>query len=271
MSSPFFSIIIPTYQSERSIESCLNSILAQSFADFEVIIQDGKSSDNTCDLVRAFDDARLLLFSEKDTGVYHAMNRAIDKLSGNWVLFLGSDDRLYVNETLETLKLFLDSTPHADLVYGNVIMAGDSHWIKDGEIYMGETNPAILFDKNLCQQSILYNKRIFDKGERYNPKYPILGDFDFNLRCFAQYQVVYTTQIISIYYTGGLSSIAVDEAFAKDKWINITRYYHYKLLSPSMRAYKRNFKKAAKQLLKNGNIRDRIAAIAVYVYFKFVT
>lgn len=269
MSSPFFSIIIPTYQSERTIESCLNSILAQSFGSFEVIIQDGQSSDNTCDLVRAFDDARLRLFSEKDNGVYHAMNRAIDKLSGNWVLFLGSDDRLYANETLEMLKFFLDSATSADLVYGNVIMAGDSHWIKDGEVYMGETNPAILFDKNLCQQSILYNRRIFDKGERYDPKYPVLADFDLNLRCFARYQIAYTPQIVSVYYTGGLSSTAMDKAFAQDKWVNIIRYYRYELLSPAMNAYKRVFKKAAKQLLKSGSMHDRITAIAVYLYFKF--
>src|SRR5690606_3782425 len=81
--------------------------------------------------------------------------------------------------------------------------------------------------------------------------------------------VVYTTQVVSVYYTGGLSSTTIDKAFARDKWINIIRYYHYKLLSPSMSAYKRDFKRAAKQLLKNGSMRDRITAIAVYLYFKF--
>jgi len=135
---------------------------------------------------------------------------------------------------------------------------------------MGETNPAILFDKNLCQQSILYNKRIFDRGERYNPKYRVLADFDLNLRCFARYQVAYTAQIVSVYNTGGLSSTAIDKAFALDKWINIIHYYRYKLLSPVMAPYKRNFKSAAKQLVKSGNLSNRIAAAAVYLYFKFV-
>src|SRR5690606_34346456 len=110
---------------------------------------------------------------------------------------------------------------------------------------------------------------IFERGERYNTKYPVLADFDLNLRCFARYRVVYTTQVVSVYYTGGLSSTTIDKAFARDKWINIIRYYHYKLLSPSMSAYKRDFKRAAKQLLKNGSMRDRITAIAVYLYFKF--
>src|SRR5690606_11633510 len=114
MSSPFFSIIIPTYKSERTIESCIKSILGQSFGDFEVIIQDGQSMDSTCDLVRAFGDARIRLFSERDKGVYHAMNRAIDKLSGNWALFLGSDDRLYNTETLKSLNYFWESSPYVD-------------------------------------------------------------------------------------------------------------------------------------------------------------
>src|SRR5690606_5799537 len=138
---------------------------------------------------------------------------------------------------------------------------------KDGEIYMGETNPAILFDKNLCQQSILYNKRIFDRGERYNPKYRVLADFDLNLRCFARYQVAYTAQIVSVYNTGGLSSTSIDKAFAPDKRINIIRYDRHTLPSPSMAPYKRNFKSAAKQLLNSGNLSNRITAVAVYLYF----
>ena len=270
MSSPFFSIIVPTYQSERTIESCITSILEQSFGDFEVIIQDGQSTDSTCDLVRAFGDSRLLLFSERDNGVYDAMNRAINKLLGQWVLFLGSDDRLYTNDTLAVLNTFLVSNPSADLVYGNVIMVGDSHWIKDGEIYMGKTHLALLFEKNICHQSILYNKRIFERGELYNLTYPVLADFDFNLRCFARYKVTYTTQVIAAYSTGGLSSTTSDKPFARDKWSNIIRYYRYRLLSPSFAVYKRDFKGGAKRLLRNGTVKERIVALAVYLYFKFI-
>ncbi|WP_262249598.1 glycosyltransferase family 2 protein [Parapedobacter soli] len=269
MIKPFFSIVIPTYQSASTINSCLTSVLDQSFTDFEIIVQDGQSTDGTCDLIRKFADSRLRLFSEKDCGVYDAMNRAIGRLSGQWVLFLGSDDRLYADDTLAMLHTFLASTPSADLVYGNVIMAGDSHWIKDGEIYMGETHLALLFQKNLCQQSILYNKQIFERGERYNLTYPVLADYDLNLRCFARYKITYTTQVIAVYSTGGLSSTTADEPFARDKWINIIRYYRYALLSASLAAHKQDFKRAAKHLLRNGTPQERMLALAVYLYFKF--
>lgn len=270
MSKPLFSIVIPTYQSAHTIKPCIESVLGQTFNNFEIIVQDGQSTDETCNLVRTFGDSRICLYSEKDYGVYDAMNRAINKLLGEWVLFLGSDDKLYANDTLAKLDTFLVSNPPTDLVYGNVIMVGDSHWVKDGEIYMGETHLALLFEKNLCHQSILYNKRIFERGELYNQTYPVLADYDFNLRCFARYKVTYTTQVIAAYSTGGLSSITPDKPFARDKWINIIRYYRYRLLSPSFAVYKRDIKGGAKHLLRNGTVRERMIALAIYLYFKFV-
>src|SRR5690606_21769007 len=73
---PYFSIIVPTYQAEATISTCLKSILAQDFVDFEVIIQDGLSTDQTVSLVKQHNDPRIRLFIEKDNGVYDAMNRA---------------------------------------------------------------------------------------------------------------------------------------------------------------------------------------------------
>ncbi len=266
---PLFSIIIPTYQSGSTVAACIASVLNQTLQDFEIIVQDGQSSDETIEAVKRYQDSRIRLFSEKDSGVYDAMNRAIDKLSGEWVLFLGSDDRLYANDTLRKLKDVVSSTP-ADLVYGNVLMSGDSRWIKDGDIYMGETNLAVLFEKNLCHQSILYHRRIFDNGERYNTRYTVLADFDFNLRCFARYDVQYTPLIISVFATGGISSTMVDEAFAHERWENIANYYGYKLLSPSLIGYERIFKRTGKRLLKRGKLREGTAALTAYLYFKFL-
>lgn len=266
---PFFSIIIPTYQSGSTITTCIASVLDQTFHDFEIIVQDGQSSDETIDLLSQYKDPRIRVFVEKDTGVYDAMNRAIDKVFGEWILFMGSDDRLYENDTLSVLKNTITST-HADLVYGNVLMSGDSRWIKDGEIYMGETNLRVLFEKNLCHQSILYNRRIFDNGERYNPRYTVLADFDFNLRCFARYNVFYTPLIISVFATGGISSTMLDEAFAREHWANIVGYYGYKLMSPSLVGYKRILKKTGKALLKKGKLRDGIVALTTYLYFKIL-
>ena len=86
MNIPLFSIIIPTYNSEKSIEQCLKSIFSQSFDSFQVLIIDGLSTDKTIQIVEAYSqiDKRLSFFSEKDKGVYDAMNKGISKATGEW-------------------------------------------------------------------------------------------------------------------------------------------------------------------------------------------
>ncbi|MGK6351980.1 glycosyltransferase family 2 protein [Parapedobacter sp. DT-150] len=269
MSDPLFSIIIPTFQSEQTIHSCISSILDQTFGDFEIIVQDGLSSDKTASIIQAWGDDRIKLFSEKDRGVYDAMNSALDRVSGRWILFLGSDDLLFERSTLASLSNVVQKTD-ADLVYGNVIISGDSHWIKDGTIYRGETDLATLFVQNLSHQSILYHRRIFEDGLRFKLIYPICADFDLNLRCFAHYKTEYTPLIMAVFTTGGISTVGVDERFENEKWENIIRYYRHKLSSPAFIGYKGIFRKTGKLLIRKGEIGPGISAMMAYLYLKLV-
>ena len=267
MSDPLFSIVIPTFQSEQTIHSCVSSVLGQTFESFEIIVQDGQSSDNTTEIVRSFGDPRVKLISEKDVGVYDAMNRALKSVLGTWILFLGSDDVLFERSTLASLSHIVKQTA-ADIVYGNVIMSGDSHWIEDGTIYRGETDLATLFEQNLSHQAILYKKRVFEDGHRFNLDYPICADFDLNLACFAQYNIEYTPLIISVFATGGMSTQHVDERFEAEKWKNIIYYYRGKLRQPEFLRHKGIIKKTGKELLKKGEYSTGITALSTYLYFK---
>jgi len=98
--NPFFSIIIPTYNSSATISVALNSIIKQSYQNFEVIIVDGLSNDNTISIISQFQDDRIKIFSEKDKGVYDAMNKGINYANGKWIYFMGSDDYFYDNTIL---------------------------------------------------------------------------------------------------------------------------------------------------------------------------
>ncbi|MFC3198577.1 glycosyltransferase family 2 protein [Parapedobacter deserti] len=267
MKQPLLSVIIPTYRSAKTIHACINSVLEQTFEDFEMIIQDGVSPDKTIEIVRAFNDNRIKVFSEKDNGVYDAMNRAIVRASGKWLYFLGSDDTLYERSTFVSLSTILKKTK-ADLVYGNVMMSGDSHWVKDGAIYRGETNLASLFEQNISHQAIVYRKKIFDDGLRFNLDYPICADFDLNLRCFACYQVAYTPLIIATFATGGMSTQHVDQRFEREKWENILYYYGGKLRQPEFLRYKGIIKKTGKELFKKGKYSAGLMALSAYFYFK---
>src|SRR2546422_844446 len=98
---PIFSIILPTFNSAAQIATALESILNQTFNDFEILVLDGCSGDNTIEIAKSYKDTRIRIWSEKDEGIYDAMNKGIEKATGKWLYFLGSDDELYNNAILE--------------------------------------------------------------------------------------------------------------------------------------------------------------------------
>ncbi|SEM69255.1 Glycosyltransferase involved in cell wall bisynthesis [bacterium A37T11] len=267
---PFISIVIPTYNSEAKIETCLRSILEQSYADVEIIVHDGNSADGTLQKVRMFNDARIRIFSENDSGVYDAMNKALLKTRGEWILFLGSDDKLCDNNTLQTVMATLEFTS-ADVVYGNVIMSGEGNWIKDRTIYMGETNTPLIFRQNLCHQCILYRKRIFTNGRRYNLRYPIFADHDLNIFCFSIFKMQYIPVNIAYFYTGGLSSIHVDKNFEQDKWQLIVKYYKLRLCKKKYSELKKQFKECSKIFWRKKMFTLALISFLAYLYQKILS
>src|SRR5215216_6167566 len=119
---PLLSIIIPTYNSEKTLSCCLQSVLNQTFKDFEILIIDGLSSDNTINVIKGYNNSKIRVYSEKDKGIYDAMNKGIEKSAGEWLYFLGSDDQFFNEYVLEAIfQGNKDILKHSDYVYGNVI------------------------------------------------------------------------------------------------------------------------------------------------------
>ena len=245
-----YSIIIPTYNSAKVIKRCLDSIVAQTFSDYEVLIMDGKSNDNTLDIVRSYNSDKIRFFSEPDKGIYDAMNKGIERSSGAWLLFLGSDDYLYNENVLRVVEKYL--AEKYDIVYGEVES-------KLPEQNKGEWSLELL-DANRCHQAIFYNRRFFGESLRYNLDYPVLADFDINLRWFLnkRYRHLYIPVVISYYSVDGYSSYTKDEAFYKNHGLNKLRYNH-RVLTP---LYK---KRAARQYV-NANQNNFIVKVVFTVY-----
>jgi len=233
---PLFSIIIPTYNSSETIGRCIDSIRIQSFSDYEIIIIDNESEDKTINILQSYGDIRINIHIGKDKGIYDAMNKGITQASGEWLYFLGSDDYLYENNILKQVSEKILNAKEK-IMYGNVQIEGDSGWSNNGEIYDGPFNLEKLLKRNICHQAIFYNHSVFIDMGNYNTAYKICADYDFNLKCYANYRFLYLDIIIAKFTGGNTSFSGIDIEYSKDKWHNIVQYYKLKLYKKSFTQY----------------------------------
>jgi glycosyltransferase involved in cell wall biosynthesis len=194
-----FSIIIPTYNSSKTIKKCLESLVEQNLKNFEILIIDGISTDKTLEIACSFNDSRIAIYSETDQGIYDAMNKGIKLAKGEWLYFLGSDDELYNNGVLQSIEPYLQ--PEIPVFYGNVLMANT------GMRYCGKVTDIEIFFKNICQQAIFYNKNVF-KLLKFNLKYRVFADHDLNIKLFKKdyKNIRYEPILIAKYANDGFSS-----------------------------------------------------------------
>lgn len=249
----------------------MESVCRQTMGEYEVIVADGGSSDLTLEIVRSYAGKlpSLVVLSERDDGVYDAINRALPIAKGQWLLVLGSDDRLFADCTLESAKAYLESAG-APFVYGNVLMEGNSRWAKDGQIYDGEFTLEKLLHRNICQQAIFYETSLFARIGSFNAKYRICADWDFALRAFARYSVRYIPLTVSIFSGGGLSSEKRDTLFGVDRINLLVQYFGVRVVSRSFASLRWEFYRSSLASLREHRIHASIAAFSVYAALGFM-
>ncbi|MEM7186348.1 MAG: glycosyltransferase family 2 protein [Bacteroidota bacterium] len=228
------SVLIPTFNSGGTLSIALQSIVAQTYDAVEVVIMDGASSDDTLEVAESFRDRLpgLKVYSEKDSGVYDAMNKAMVHATGDWIIFLGSDDRFYNAEVLAAMATHFGNST-AKVLYGNVAVVGDAGWAADGTLYDGPFDTLKLLNKNICHQAIFYQREFVAKLiGNFSLKYPVISDWDFNLRCWARAPFEYVDLTICYFVAGGVSTHGRDVAFAKDRIENIIDYFAIDVFDP---------------------------------------
>jgi glycosyltransferase involved in cell wall biosynthesis len=175
----WFSIIIPTFNSAQILPRALESILSQKYKDYEVLVMDGASSDGTREVVETFRSRGLNceFFSEKDNGIYDAMNKGIAKAKGKYLYFLGSDDRLFDDQVLQNIYK-ATSLENYKIVYGQVYMSASR------TLYFGEFDPEKLIQYNISHQAIFTHRDVFQKHGVFDLAYKICADHIFNIKWF---------------------------------------------------------------------------------------
>lgn len=220
---PFYSIILPVNNAERTLEKCLLSIAAQNFKNYELIIVDGLSKDRSMEIINQHRPRfkNIKVISGKDESVYHAMNKGVQLSGGKWLYFIGADDYLYDPEVLTKVHNELDIPARLDLFYGNVKFSSS------GKIYNGKYNFPRLLITNICHQSCFISRDAFKKYGPFDRQFRVYADWDLNLKIFMNSKAIaYADIVIAEYNDGsGISHGSKDKAFEEKRIAIKTAYY----------------------------------------------
>ena len=215
------SIITVCLNADKTIEKSINSVISQNYKFKEYIIVDGGSIDKTLSIIEKYKNQISYFISEKDNGIYDAMNKGINKATGDFIYFLGADDILTDN-ILSQIIPKLKSNVNA-IHYGKVRLQ------PEGKLLGGKFNKWKLIHKNISPQAIFYPSIVF-KTKRFNMNYPIAADWDFNLYLMSKkIRFKYNGLIIAVFNINGISSKG-DREFYRNRKMIIKDYFGKKEL-----------------------------------------
>jgi len=196
------SIITVCLNEKNKIRETIESVFSQIFRNFEYIIIDGGSTDGTAEIISEYKDKLAYFVSEKDNGIYAAMNKGIKLSSGDYILFLNGGDRLYNSTVLEEI---FSAKFDEYIVFGNLMLEEENviKSFKDIEI-----NDRYLFNNYIPHPSCFIKKSLFDNYGYYDESFKIAGDYEFFLRVIKKYnaRTKYISTVVTVYNTNGISS-----------------------------------------------------------------
>lgn len=199
---PKISIITINYNNARGLEKTIESVVAQNYCDLEYIIIDGGSTDESVEIIKKNKTVINKWISEKDNGVYNALNKGIKIATGDYLLFLNSGDHFYNSEVLNL------NTKHIDV---QDIIIFDIHLYGLGKDYIhrhpDELHFSFLFEETFAHQSVFIKRSLFDEIGLYDENLKIVSDWKFFIYAIvsgATYKFVHN--VLSTFYFGGISS-----------------------------------------------------------------
>lgn len=200
--APKVSVLIPAYNHERYLKDTINSVLNQSFSDFELLILDDCSTDNTAEVIKTFSDKRITcIFPEKNCGTVRSLNHLLELSKGEYIAVLGSDDVWHTDKLQQQVE-FLDNNPSIAACFTKAKIIDDN----SAEITSDSGFPINIFefdnrDKSLwlselfvsgnhfCHSSALIRADVHREIGLYNPAYRQLHDLDLWVRILLKHDI----------------------------------------------------------------------------------
>lgn len=198
------SIITINYNNKAGLQKTIDSVFSQTSKDYEFILIDGDSNDGSKELLQQHQDKFTYWVSERDKGIYHAMNKGIRAAKGDYLLFLNSGDYLAEDTMLEKIEAQIDG--RYDIYYGDIIFdeINNRRKIVFPEILTFD----FFFRDNLSHQSSFIKRELFDQIFYYNEDFKIVSDWEFLIYAICKHNASYKHMdlLTTIYDGSGYSS-----------------------------------------------------------------
>lgn len=224
MIKPTLSVITIVYNNARDVERTLLSVLNQTYANIEYIVIDGASTDGTLEILKRYQAQLSKLISEKDKGIYDAMNKGLALASGDYVLFMNSGDEIYAPDTVEKVFAAADD---ADIFYGETEMF-DEKWQSLGRRrHQAPDNfnwKSFRYGMNISHQAIYIRRSL---TEAYDTQYQLSADIDWIIKAAKKSnKAVKVSGYVAKYLVGGMSKKKHQQSL-KERFVIFTKHYGF--------------------------------------------
>jgi glycosyltransferase involved in cell wall biosynthesis len=208
-SAPLITVIIAVFNGSKTLQQCIDSVTNQSYSNKQLIIIDGSSTDGTIELLKANNQSISYWISEPDFGIYHAWNKGLMQVNGEWICFLGADDYFWDDLVLARMSEYLVKLPaNIRVAYSQIMLLSEN----GQELYLsGE--PWQKVKKRFKQlmsiphPGTMHRRDLFEQHGYFDESFRIAGDYELLLRELKTADAEFIADLVAVgMLQGGISS-----------------------------------------------------------------
>lgn len=223
--TPKFSVITVCYNAEATIEDTIQSVISQTYHHVEYIIVDGASKDRTMDIVNRYREHIAIVVSERDKGLYDAMNKGIGLATGDYLCFLNAGDSFHEDDTLQQMVHSIHTPQLPDVLYGETeLVDHEGHFLRMRRL----SAPEVLTWKSFRQGMLVCHQAFFPRRDLvmpYDLRYRFSADFDWCIKIMKKSKVLHNTHLTLIDYLAEGMTTRNHKVSLKERFRIMTRHY----------------------------------------------
>lgn len=223
--TPKFSVITVCYNAEATIEDTIQSVISQTYHHVEYIIVDGASKDRTMSIVNRYREHIAIIVSERDKGLYDAMNKGIGLATGDYLCFLNAGDSFHEDDTLQQMVHSIHTPQLPDVLYGETeLVDHEGHFLRMRRL----SAPEVLTWKSFRQGMLVCHQAFFPRRDLvmpYDLRYRFSADFDWCIKIMRKSKVLHNTHLTLIDYLAEGMTTRNHKASLKERFRIMTRHY----------------------------------------------